>query len=74
MLKVNSHNIPIQQLRIPFVCLYVSVNILLELTTEHMLPVLHGVKVLASARHANVRESWPNSAGKKLLMVVLDLV
>jgi hypothetical protein len=54
MLKVNSHNIPIQQLRIPFVCLYVSVNILLELTTEHMLLVFHCVKVLALAKHVNV--------------------
>jgi hypothetical protein len=74
MLKVNGHNIPIQLLRIPFICLYVSVNILLELTTEHMLIVFHGAKVLASAKHANVPESWPSSARKKQLMAVQDLV
>jgi hypothetical protein len=74
MLKVNGYNIPIQQLRVPFICLYISVNILLKLTTVHMLPVFHGAKVLASAKHANVPESWPSSAGKKLLMAVPDLV
>jgi hypothetical protein len=74
MLKVNGHNISVQQFRIPFVGLYISVNILLELTTEHKLPVFHGAKVLASAKHANVPESWTSSARKKLLMAVQDLV
>jgi len=38
-----------------------------------VLQVVHGVKELASAKHANVPESWLSSTRKKLLMAVQGL-